>query len=198
MWNGKDPILKERLFGLSIGEGSRGEDVKEYYFYLDSTPTHSYMKYLYKYPLVAFPYDDLIATNRDRGRGRPEYELLDTGVFDQDRSFDVFVEYAKASPEDMLIRITVQNRFSMSTSTGTPAPGSVRATRRDGPGPSRVSCIRSRLSIGFWMGSRTGCKLRGNNSPIESKMGFRRGAVDAGFPLQYSDFPRRRALGSTG
>jgi len=110
LWNGKDPILKERLFGLSIGEGNHGEDVKECYFYLDSTPTHSYMKYLYKYPQTAFPYDDLVATNRDRGRGTPEYELLDTGVFDQDRYFDVFVEYAKASPEDMLVRITVHNR----------------------------------------------------------------------------------------
>jgi hypothetical protein len=110
LWNGKDPILKERLFGLSNGEGNHGEDVKEYYFYLDSTPTHSYMKYLYKYPQAAFPYNDLVATNRDRGRGKPEYELLDTGVFDQDRYFDVFVEYAKASPEDMLIQITVHNR----------------------------------------------------------------------------------------
>jgi hypothetical protein len=110
LWNGKDPIMKERLFGLSNEEGNHGEDVKEYYFYLDSTPTHSYMKYLYKYPQAAYPYNDLIATNRDRGRGKPEYELLDTGVFDQDRYFDVFVEYAKASPEDMLIQITVHNR----------------------------------------------------------------------------------------
>ena len=110
LWNGKDPILKERLFGLSNSEGNHGEDVKECYFYLDSTPTHSYMKYLYKYPQAAFPYDDLVATNRDRGRGNPEYELLDTGVFEQDRYFDVFVEYAKASPEDMLIQITAHNR----------------------------------------------------------------------------------------
>jgi len=112
LWNGNDPILKERLFGLSNGEGNHGEDVKEYYFYLDSTPTHSYMKYLYKYPQAAYPYNDLVATNRERGRGKPEYELLDTGVFDQDRYFDVFVEYAKASPEDMLIQITVHNRGS--------------------------------------------------------------------------------------
>jgi len=110
LWNGKDPIVKERLFGLSNSEGNHGEDVKEYYFYLDSTPTHSYMKYLYKYPQAAYPYNDLVATNRDRGRGQPEYELLDTGVFDQDRYFDVFVEYAKASPEDMLIRVSVYNR----------------------------------------------------------------------------------------
>ena len=96
LWNGKDPILKERLFGLTNSEGNHGEDVKEYYFYLDSTPTHSYMKYLYKYPQAAFPYADLVETNRGRGRNEFEYELLDTGVFDEDRYFDVFVEYAKA------------------------------------------------------------------------------------------------------
>ena len=96
LWNGQDPILKERLFGLTNSEGNHGEDVKEYYFYLDSTPTHSYMKYLYKYPQAAYPYDDLIETNRQRGRQAPEYELLDTGVFKEDRYFDVFVEYAKA------------------------------------------------------------------------------------------------------
>jgi len=110
LWNGNDPILKERLFGLTNNEGNHGEDVKEYYFYLDSTPTHSYMKYLYKYPQAAYPYDDLIRTNRQRGRNDFEYELLDTGVFDGDRYFDVFVEYAKASAEDILIRITVCNR----------------------------------------------------------------------------------------
>ena len=110
LWNGRDPILKERLFGLTNSEGNHGEDVKEYYFYLDSTPTHSYMKYLYKYPQAAFPYDDLVATNRRRSRDELEYELLDTGVFDGDRYFDVFVEYAKAAPEDVLIRITVDNR----------------------------------------------------------------------------------------
>ena len=96
LWNGKDPILKERLFGLTNSEGNHGEDVKEYYFYLDSTPTHSYMKYLYKYPQAAYPYDDLVETNRQRGRNDMEYELLDTGVFNDDRYFDVFVEYAKA------------------------------------------------------------------------------------------------------
>ena len=110
LWNGKDPILKERLFGLTNSEGNHGEDVKEYYFYLDSTPTHSYMKYLYKYPQAAYPYADIVDTNRTRGRHDFEYELLDTGVFDQDRYFDVFVEYAKASPEDVLIQITVSNR----------------------------------------------------------------------------------------
>jgi hypothetical protein len=110
LWNGKDPILKERLFGLTNAEGNHGEDVKEYYFYLDSTPTHSYMKYLYKYPQAAFPYDQIVQTSRTRSRTEMEYELIDTGVFDQNRYFDVFVEYAKASPEDLLIRITVHNR----------------------------------------------------------------------------------------
>ena len=110
LWNGHDPIIKERLFGLTNSEGNHGEDVKEYYFYLDSTPTHSYMKYLYKCPQSAYPYDALVATNRGRVRHESEYELLDTGVFDGDRYFDVFVEYAKASPEDILIEITVHNR----------------------------------------------------------------------------------------
>ncbi|MGH7358500.1 MAG: MGH1-like glycoside hydrolase domain-containing protein, partial [Candidatus Rokuibacteriota bacterium] len=110
LWNGKDPILKERLFGLTNSEGNHGEDVKEYYFYLDSTPTHSYMKYLYKYPQAEYPYAELVETNRRRGRHDFEYELLDTGVFDQDRYFDVVVEYAKASPEDLLIQVTVENR----------------------------------------------------------------------------------------
>jgi Glycosyl hydrolase family 63 C-terminal domain len=110
LWNGQDPILKERLFGLTNNEGNHGEDVKEYYFYLDSTPTHSYMKYLYKYPQAAYPYDKLITTNRERSRKELEYELLDTGIFDENRYYDVFVEYAKASPEDLLIQITVHNR----------------------------------------------------------------------------------------
>jgi hypothetical protein len=110
LWNGKDPILKERLFGLTNSEGNHGEDVKEYYFYLDSTPTHSYMKYLYKYPQEAYPYVDLVKTNSKRAGNEFEYELLDTGIFDGDRYFDVFVEYAKTAPEDLLIRITVWNR----------------------------------------------------------------------------------------
>ena len=110
LWNGRDPILKERLFGLTGNEGNHGEDCKEYYFYLDSTPTHSYMKFLYKYPQAAFPYTRLIEENRRRSRTDPEFELLDTGVFDDDRYFDVFVEYAKASPEDLLLRLTVINR----------------------------------------------------------------------------------------
>jgi hypothetical protein len=112
LWNGKDPILRERLFGLTNSESNHGEDVKEYYFYLDSTPTHSYMKYLYKYPQAAYPYANLIETSRGRSRQEFEYELLDTGVFDQDRYFDAFVEYAKESPEDILIQITVHNRGS--------------------------------------------------------------------------------------
>jgi len=110
LWNGRDPILKERLFGLTNSEANHGEDVKEYYFYLDSTPTHSYMKYLYKYPQAAYPYDDIVRTNGRRGRHEPEYELLDTGVFDDDRYFDVVVEYAKAGPEDLLVEVSVHNR----------------------------------------------------------------------------------------
>ncbi len=110
LWNGKDAILKERLFGLTNSEGNHGEDVKEYYFYLDSTPTHSYMKCLYKYPQAAYPYADLLETNRRRNRNDLEYELLDTGVFNEDRYFDVFIEYAKAGPEDILVRITAANR----------------------------------------------------------------------------------------
>ena len=110
LWNERDPILKERLFGLTNSEGNHGEDVKEYYFYVDSTPTHSYMKYLYKYPQRAFPYRDLVETNARRSRDEFEYELIDTGVFDDDRYFDVFVEYAKQGPEDVLVRITVHNR----------------------------------------------------------------------------------------
>ena len=110
VWNGKDPILKERLFGLTNSESNHGEDVKEYYFYLDSTPTHSYMKYLYKYPQAAFPYDDLVATSKRRSRGEMEYELLDTGIFESDCYFDVFVEYAKQTAEDILIQVSVCNR----------------------------------------------------------------------------------------
>jgi mannosylglycerate hydrolase MGH1-like protein len=110
LWNGADPILKERLFGLTNGEGNHGEDVKEYYFYLDSTPTHSYMRFLYKYPQTAFPYTDLVTTNGRRSRYEQEYELIDTGVFDDDRYFDVAVEYAKAEPEDLLVRIVATNR----------------------------------------------------------------------------------------
>jgi Mannosylglycerate hydrolase MGH1-like glycoside hydrolase domain len=110
LWNGRDPILKERMFGLTNSESNHGEDVKEYYFYLDSTPTHSYMKYLYKYPQREFPYRDLVETSRSRSREEFEYELMDTGIFDDDRYFDVFVEYAKADPEDLLVKITVYNR----------------------------------------------------------------------------------------
>ncbi len=110
LWNGRDPILKERIFGLTGNEGNHGEDVKENYFYLDSTPTHSYMKYLYKYPQAEFPYALLVEENRRRSKGEREFELLDTGVFDDNRYFDVEVEYAKAAPEDLLIRVNVSNR----------------------------------------------------------------------------------------
>src|SRR4029453_4061014 len=110
LWNGRDPILKERLFGLTNGEGNHGEDVKELYYYLDATPTHSYLKMLYKYPQRAFPYAALVEENRGRARSEPEYELLDTGVFAQNRYFDVFVEYAQANVDDVLMRITAHNR----------------------------------------------------------------------------------------
>ena len=110
LWNGKDPILKERLFGLTNSQGNHGEDVKEYYFYLDSTPTHSYMKYLYKYPQAAYPYGDLVRTNSQRSRHDMEYELLDTGVFNDNRYFDVFVEYAKGAADDILVKISATNR----------------------------------------------------------------------------------------
>jgi hypothetical protein len=110
LWNGKDPILKERMFGLTNNEGNHGEDVKEYYFYLDSTPTHSCMKYLYKYPQNTYPYLDLVSTNKSRNRYQFEYELLDTGIFNDDQYFDIYLDYAKASPEDILIKITAANR----------------------------------------------------------------------------------------
>src|SRR5689334_19870040 len=110
LWNENDPILKERLFGLTGPEGNHGEDVKELYYYVDGTPTSSYLKTLYKYPQAAYPYAELVRENRSRGRHVPEYELVDTGVFDGDRYFDVLVEYAKASPDDVLIRITIANR----------------------------------------------------------------------------------------
>src|SRR5919107_4407966 len=110
LWNGRDPILKERPFGLVASESNHGEDVKEYYFYLDSTPTHSYMKCLYKYPQGPYPYERLIEESRARGPQEPEYELLDTGVFDEDRYFDVFIEYAKAGPEDICVRVEAFNR----------------------------------------------------------------------------------------
>jgi hypothetical protein len=136
LWNGRDPILKERLFGLTNSEGNHGEDVKEYYFYLDSTPTHSYMKYLYKYPQSAFPYGEIVNGNRNRGKLDFEYELIDTGVFDEDRYFDVFVEYAKVTPTDLLINITVHNRG--------PAPASLHVLptlwfRNDWGSPSERS-----------------------------------------------------------
>src|SRR6266446_3327845 len=110
LWNGRDPILKERMFGLTGPEGNHGEDVKEAYFYLDSTPTHSYMKALYKYPLVEYPYARLVEENGRRGRSEAEFEITDTGVFADGRYFDVFAEYAKAAPQDIHIRITVANR----------------------------------------------------------------------------------------
>src|SRR6188472_1852552 len=152
LWNGKDPILKERLFGLANSEGNHGEDVKEYYFYLDSTPTHSYMKWLYKYPQRAFPYADLVATNRDRSVNDYEYELLDTGIFADRAYFDVEVEYVKASPEDILVCITAHNRAADAAvlhvlltiwfrNTWHTAPASVRPMLKAVPGPARTRAI---------------------------------------------------------
>jgi hypothetical protein len=174
LWNGQDPILKERLFGLTNAEGNHGEDVKEYYFYLDSTPTHSYMRYLYKYPQQAYPYARIVAENRSRNRHDFEFELIDTGVFDQNRYFDVFVEYAKAAPEDILIKLTICNRGpeaadlhvlptlwfrnTWSWPDGTPKPTlrGTRGDRRDGVlvearheefGPATLLCERGDLPV---------------------------------------------------
>src|SRR3569833_149266 len=110
LWNTRDPILKERMFGLTNGEGNHGEDVKELYYYLDATPTHSYLRMLYKYPQSEYPYGRLVEENRARGIGQPELELVDTGMFDENRYFDVFVEYAQAAPDDILVCITAHNR----------------------------------------------------------------------------------------
>jgi len=152
LWNGKDPILKERAFGLTNSEANHGEDVKEYYFYLDSTPTHSYMKYLYKYPQAEYPYSNLIETNKGRNRGDMEYELLDTDIFDGDRYFDVFVEFAKGSPEDLLIQISVINRGPDAAeidvlptlwfrNTWTWWPGTPKPSLKEVPGPNGAQAI---------------------------------------------------------
>jgi hypothetical protein len=141
LWNGKDPILKERLFGLTGSEGNHGEDVKELYYYLDSTPTHSYMKFLYKYPQSEFPYQRLIDENRDRSKLEREFELIDTGIFDDDRYFDVFVEYAKADVEDILIKVTVANR---------------------GPEDATINLLPTAWfrNTWAWDGSQPGCRLQ--------------------------------------
>src|SRR5262245_21435577 len=135
LWNGRDPILKERLFGLTGSEGNHGEDVKELYFYLDSTPTHSYLRSLYKYPQAEFPYRRLVEENRRRSRSEPEFELEHTGVFEAGRYFDVLAEYAKASPNDILVRITVANR---------------------GPEVARLDVLPNLWFRNTWSGGRTG------------------------------------------
>ena len=174
LWNGKDPILKERLFGLTNSEGNHGEDVKEYYFYLDSTPTHSYMKYLYKYPQAAFPYANLVETNRRRNRNEMEYELLDTGVFKDDRYFDIFVEYAKAGPDDILVRITAVNRgpdaadLHSCPRCGSETTGRRGSPNRTEPPRNQVSSrsrlpparVRSRERIRSWVNSLFAAKAR--------------------------------------
>ncbi len=167
LWNGEDSILKERLFGLTNSEGNHGEDVKEYYFYLDSTPTHAYMKYLYKYPQAAYPYDELVQGNAARTRHDFEYELLDTGVFDENRYFDVLVEYAKESPDDILIQITIANRgpdaaalhllptlwFRNTWSWGADAPPSPIIKQIDGPaGVSVMEASHPNLGIYYLYG----------------------------------------------
>jgi hypothetical protein len=141
LWNGVDPILKERMFGLTNGQGNHGEDVKEYWFYLDSTPTHSYMKMLYKYPQGEFPYNDLVATNGRRSKDEFEYELIDTGIFDEDRYFDVFVEYAKAGADDILVEITAHNRGPDAATLWLLPTLWFRNTWAAGPGVSRVPSL---------------------------------------------------------
>ena len=177
LWNGKDPILKERLFGLTNSEGEPRRGREGILLLPRQTPTHSYMKYLYKYPQAAYPYDDLVATNRQRTRNEMEYELLDTGVFDDDRYFDVFVEYAKGSPEDMLIRITVCNRGPEPAScTCCPRSGSATTGRRGLPdlprnrrsSRSRDRRVRARLQrcIPYWVAYYLYC--RGRRCPCSS------------------------------
>ncbi len=180
LWNGHDPILKERAFGLTGSEGNHGEDVKEYYFYLDSTPTHSYMKYLYKYPQAEFPYARLVEENRRRDKRAPEFELLDTGVFDDNRYFDVFVEYAKAAPEDILIRIQVINR---------------------GPDEAQVSLLPTLWfrNTWSWEGAQPRPQLRAGQGPVSAGLG-RAGEKDKSLrnasvvELDHSYYGRRHLL----
>src|SRR5712691_7823615 len=180
LWNERDPILKERIFGLTGNEGNHGEDVKEYYFYLDSTPTHSYMKYLYKYPQAEFPYARLVEENRRRDKRAPEFELLDTGVFDDNRYFDVFVEYAKAAPEDILIRIQVINR---------------------GPDEAQVSLLPTLWfrNTWSWEGAQPRPQLRAGQGPVSAGLG-RAGEKDKSLrnasvvELDYSYYGRRHLL----
>ena len=148
LWNGRDPILKERIFGLTGSEGNHGEDVKEYYFYLDSTPTHSYMKYLYKYPQAEFPYSQLVEENRRRGKLASEFELIDTGIFNDDRYFDVVVEYAKADVEDILIKISCdksrpRGSLSKSASNDLVSQYLVVESKRNS---QTTACIKSRTA----------------------------------------------------
>jgi len=175
LWNGKDSILKERLFGLTNREGNHGEDVKEIYYYLDSTPTHSYMKMLYKYPQAEFPYARLVEENRHRGRGDPEFELLDTGVFDEDRYFDVFVEYAKADKADLLMAVTVHNRgpdairsCRPTTSTATANPSCCSATTTPIPTACttslRTASSRTRF-MNMWLAAITLQSMDGSGAP---------------------------------
>jgi hypothetical protein len=189
LWNERDPILKERLFGLVPAEGNHGEDVKEYYFYLDSTPTHSYLKWLYKYPQREYPYSWLVSENRGRQGGGPEFELLDTGIFDDDRYFDVFVEYAKTAPEDLCIRVRVENRgpedaplhvlphlWFRNTWAWGPHATSEPILREGASGPGFTSLVAD---------DRTAQPLRG--LPSEYRLGARRLYLPAGGRLLFTD-----------
>jgi hypothetical protein len=171
LWNGVDPILKERLFGLAGAEGNHGEDVKEEYFYIDSTPTHSYAKALYKYPQRAFPYDELVAENRRRGRDQPEYELADTGIFQGDRYFDVLVEYAKASPDDLLIAVTIENR---APATAPAAPLAVLPTLW-----YRNTWSWGRTGEGYWPKPRIAGRGPGSASAEHASLGVYRLTAEA-------------------
>ena len=177
LWNERDPILKERAFGLTNSEGNHGEDVKEYYFYVDSTPTHSYMKYLYKYPQREFPYRDLVETNRRRTKEELEYELLDTGVFEDDRYFDVFLEYAKEGPEDILIKVSVHNRGQGGGPAAAPPDavvpehlvvgrrGREAGPPREGRGDRRLSSRAGRVHALLRRQARSCCSRRTRRTP---------------------------------
>ena len=177
LWNGKDPILKERLFGLTGNEGNHGEDVKEYYFYLDSTPTHSYMRFLYKYPQAEFPYGRLVEENAARGNANSSIELIDTGVFDEDRYFDIFVEYAKAEPEDILIRITAINRgpeaapiFTSCRRSGSATPGrGVWMRRRPKLRRDVVDGQSPRSSSTTTTTARAGCTAKARRDAVHAR-----------------------------
>jgi hypothetical protein len=202
LWNGRDPILKERLFGLTGPEGNHGEDVKELYYYLDSTPTHSYLKALYKYPQAEFPYANLVAENRRRSRNEPEFELVDTGAFDDNRYFDVEASYAKAGPNDVCIRLTLTNRGPERDQGDPPVARRVPARHRArGPGSSvspafhgeRVEPAEA-LGRRQHLALREGCDPRGRR-PGGSARDESAGGRDQGFGELRAVARRRRGAG---